>query len=70
MEREYVESSMIESFGFDSTTSILEIEFKNGAIWQYYDVPESVYYEMRTASSHGKFFLLNIRGHYSESRVG
>jgi len=68
MEREYFESSMIRSFGFENST--LEVEFKSGAIWQYFDVPESVYYEMKAASSCGKFFLANIKGQYSESQVG
>lgn len=68
MEREYVESSMIRSFGFE--ISILEVEFNSGSIWQYYDVPESVYYEMKAASSCGKFFNANIKGQYSESQVG
>lgn len=70
MERDYVESSMITSFGYDATISTLEIEFKNGAVWQYFDVPESVYYEMKSADSCGKFFHENIKGQYSESQVG
>lgn len=70
MEREHVESTMIRSFGFDSTTSILEVEFNSGAIWQYFDVPESLYYEMKSAGSCGKFFNANIKGQYSESQVG
>ena len=37
MERDYVESTMIRSYGFDSSTSTLEVEFNNGAIWQYFD---------------------------------
>lgn len=68
MEREYVESSMIRSFGFENST--LEIEFNSGAIWQYFDVPENVYYEMKSASSCGKFFHANIKGQYAESRIG
>lgn len=70
MEREYVESSMITSFGFDPNVSTLEIEFKRGVVWQYFDVPESVYYEMKAASSCGKFFHANIKGQYAESQVG
>lgn len=71
MQRDYVESSMITSFGYDLTNSILEIEFKsNGSIWQYFDVPESVYYEMKNADSCGKFFHANIKGEYTESQVG
>ena len=68
MEREYVESTMIRSFGFEN--SILEVEFNSGAIWQYFDVPESLYYEMKSASSCGKFFNANIKGQYPESQVG
>ncbi|WP_298117033.1 KTSC domain-containing protein [Flavobacterium sp.] len=70
MERDYVESKMIRSYGFDSLTSTLEVEFNNGAIWQYFDVPENLYYEMKASSSCGKFFNANIRDHYSESRIG
>jgi hypothetical protein len=71
MERDYVQSSMINSFGYDSTISTLEVEFKSsGAVWQYFDVPESVYYEMKSASSCGKFFHSSIKGQYAESQVG
>lgn len=70
MEREYVQSSMIRSFGFDSSSSTLEVEFNSGAVWQYFDVPESTYYEMKSAGSSGKFFHANIKGQYSESQVG
>jgi hypothetical protein len=70
MDREYVESSMIKSIGFDPNTSTLEVEFNSGAIWQYYDVLESTYYEMKSASSIGKFFHANIKGHYSDGQVG
>jgi hypothetical protein len=70
MEREYVQSSMIKSFGFDSSSSTLEVEFNSGAVWQYFDVSESTYYEMKSAESCGKFFNANIRDQYAESQVG
>lgn len=70
MEREIVDSSLASSVGYDPSTSILEIEFKtNGAIWQYLDVPENVYYEMMSGSV-GKYFHANIKGQYSEVQVG
>lgn len=69
MEREYVDSSMIASIGYDASTSTLEIEFKsNGEVWQYYDFPESAYYELKSGSI-GKFFNANIRGKFRESKV-
>jgi hypothetical protein len=69
MERQNVNSSMATSVGYDSTTSTLEIEFKAGEIWQYFDVPENVYNEMMSGSI-GKYFLANIKNQYRESRVG
>ena len=71
MEREYVESSMMVSVGYDPTNSTLEIEFKSdGAVWQYYDFPESNYNDFRNSGSLGKYFHANIKGQYTESRVG
>lgn len=70
MERQYVESSNLLSIGYDASLSILEIEFKTSQIWQYYDVPESLWYEFENSGSKGKFFWANIRGKYSENRIG
>lgn len=69
MKREYVRSRMITIYGFESSSSTLEVEFSSGAVWQYYDVPESVYYKMKNAVSLGKFFLANIKGQYAENQV-
>ncbi len=70
MDRESVQSSMIISIGYDPETSTLELEFNSGAVWQYYDVPESVFHDMRNSGSLGKYFHANIRGQYRESQVG
>ena len=70
MERQNVESRLAASVGYDPNTSTLEIEFKTtGAVWQYYDVPESVFNEMMNGSI-GKYFHANIKGQYTESQVG
>jgi KTSC domain len=70
MEREYVQSSNLRSIGYDSNSSTLEVEFNNGAIWQYYDVLESTYYELKSAASIGKFFNSNIKDCHSGSQIG
>lgn len=71
MEREYVESQMIASYGYDPDTSTLEVEFKkNGVIWQYFEVPESVFWEMKSAGSSGQFFNAHIKNVYTGSQVG
>ncbi len=69
MERQYVDSTLATSVGYDPNTSTLEIEFKStGAVWQYYDVPENVFNEMMNGSI-GKYFHSNIKGQYSEGQV-
>ena len=71
MNKEYVESSMITSIGYDSNCSTLEIEFKrSGAVWDYFDIPESLWYEFNGSDSKGKYFLRTIKNQYTESRVG
>lgn len=70
MDRMYVESSAIESIGYDTENAILEVEFKRThAVWQYLDVPENVWYDFQSSSSLGHYFSVNIRNQYPEVRV-
>ena len=69
MTRIAVTSSNVEGVGYDSSTQTLEVEFKNGNIYQYFDVPESVYDAMVNADSAGKFLINNIKGVYRYARV-
>ena len=59
---------MAKSIGYDAESSTLEIEFQSGEIWQYYEVPEGVFYEMKSVSI-GKYFQLMIKNQYKERRV-
>ena len=70
MERQNVDSSMIRSIGYDFDNQVLEVEFNSGAVWQYYDFPEYLWYEFESSDSKGKFFHREIKDQYSESRVG
>ena len=56
--------------GFDQDASVLEIEFKGGEIWQYFDFPETICYEFESSESIGKFFHREIKNQYAESRIG
>lgn len=70
MQRKNIESSFIASIGYDSTASVLEIEFNAGQVWQYYDFPESLWYAFESAGSQGKFFHAEIKGKFNEGQVG
>ena len=69
MQRKSIESSMICSIGFDFSNSTLEIEFNSGAVWQYYDFPESLWYDFENCESQGQFFHREIRNQFPESQV-
>ncbi len=69
MFRQSVSSSNLRSVGYDFHTSILEIEFNSGGVYQYFNVPASVYQALISASSHGTYFHAYIKNHYRYSRI-
>lgn len=69
MQRTSVSSSNVASVGYDPESSTLEIEFNNGAIYQYFDVNENIYNELLNAGSVGGYLASNIKGKYRFSRV-
>jgi len=60
MDRILVNSSNLVTVGYDATAQVLEVEFQSGRVYQYLDVPESVYQDLMTASSKGEYFHDNI----------
>lgn len=60
MERQPIVSSNIVSAGYDAASCVLEIEFKQGAVWQYSNFPENMWYEFLSAPSQGKYFSNQI----------
>jgi KTSC domain-containing protein len=71
MVRDVVDSSMMASIGYDHSDGTVEVEFRSsGQVWQYYDVPEATYNDVRAADSLGKAFNAVIKGHFREARVG
>ncbi|TKF53223.1 KTSC domain-containing protein [Vibrio lentus] len=62
-----VSSSNIDSIGYEDET--LQIQFLNGSIYQYFDVPEHIFTGLIEADSAGKFLAANVKGTYRYSRV-
>mgnify|MGYP004506480535 FL=1 len=70
MTRQRVSSSNIASVGYDSVLSILEVEFLNGSVYRYYDVPEILFKGLMSAASHGKYFNALIKnGPYQYEKI-
>jgi hypothetical protein len=69
MEREPVTSSNLAEVGYDPETETLEVLFKHGGIYQYFNVPAFINERLMTADSVGRFFNAEIKGHYPEAKV-
>ena len=63
-----VESTSLESVGFDPATNQLEIEFRDGGVYRY-AVPRRIHQELMAADSLGAFFARRIRHHYPGWKV-
>ena len=64
-----VDSSNIEAIGYEEDSATLQIEFKNGGTYQYFDVPENISESLRYADSVGKYLASQIKGVYRYSKV-
>lgn len=69
MDRNYVASSNIASIGYDEPSQTLEVEFLNGSVYQYYNVPKNLYDQLMQEGSKGKFLGTYIKNGYPYSRV-
>lgn len=69
MERKPVSSSQIKSIGYDAEARQLEVEFLNGAVYTYDNVPATVYASITEAESVGKQFTNLVKGKYAYRRV-
>lgn len=69
MRRDPVVSSNLVSVGYDSQSGTLEVEFQNGTVYQYFNVPQSTYEAFMAAPSKGQFFAYQIRDRFPYGRV-
>ena len=61
-------SKAIKSFDYDSDKQILRVEFGNGSVYKYHEVPESVYKGMKDNPSVGQYFNAEIRDKFGFDR--
>jgi hypothetical protein len=69
MDRIPVKSSSIASAGYSAEMSTLEVEYRNGSLYQYFAVPKSVFDSLLAAESKGAFVSERIRRHYPYRKV-
>lgn len=69
IKRQPVESSVLAAVGYDAQKRLLEIEFRSGAIYRYFEVQEEIHRRLLAAESKGHFFGANIRDKFRSERV-
>ena len=67
--RQPVQSAALVSVGYSKRLHAIEIEFTNGAVYRYADVPRSVYHDLMSAESKARFYHANIKGKFRSMRV-
>jgi len=63
------ESSNIAQYRYEIKEHVLQVEFKNGGTYNYYDVPQPIFDQMKAATSKGQFLAQNVKGAYRYARV-
>jgi hypothetical protein len=56
-------SRLLVSATYDASQSILQLEFRDGAIYRYFQVSQRLFQELLRAGSHGTHFNHHIRSH-------
>jgi hypothetical protein len=67
--RTTVVSTSIASIGFDSKKRQLDVEFRTGALYRYYEVPAVTFEAFLQATSKGHYFRDSIRERFRFRRL-
>jgi len=62
-------STLLVRATFDARQSILQLEFRDGAVYRYFQVPEALYQNLLSAASHGASFNYTIRGRFPHRQI-
>lgn len=67
--RQAVQSSALATVGYSKRLHALEIEFRDGLIYRYLEVPPTIYRDLVSAPSKARFYNKQVRGKYRCLRV-
>lgn len=64
-----IKSSMFSAQHYDPNSRVLTVQFKNGAVHQYDDVPAEKHFAFVGAASPGGYFNSKIKGNHLGRKV-
>jgi len=62
-------SSVVSAISYDPSRKTLRIIFVSGMIYDYKNVPEEVYYAMKSSGSKGIYLNQHIKGRYAFEKI-
>jgi hypothetical protein len=62
-------STSLQAVAYQEQLGLLELEFRNGAVYHYFDVSESTYQALLRAESKGRHFNHYIRNRFAYARI-
>jgi KTSC domain-containing protein len=62
--KKHVLSTAVWAVGYDEPRGVLQMELMNGAVYDYLDVPRSVYERFMNADSKGGYYNREVRDKY------
>ena len=69
MNRILIKSSNLHSVAYLREEQILEVEFHNSGVYQFYKVPVRMFFELLEAESHGSYFNHHIKDHFRYRKI-
>jgi len=67
MKRIKVKSSNLKAVGYES--EIMEIEFLNGSVYEYSEIPKKLHEDLMDAESIGKYYNQYIKGQFTSKKL-
>lgn len=64
-----IKSSNLKSASYNTESKILTVTFNNGSIYEYYDVPWTIFTKFRMSESQGKHFNTSISKSYKYKKI-
>jgi lysyl-tRNA synthetase class 2 len=55
--------------GYNDSTKILEIEFQNGLVYQFLEVPPKIYMDLLRSAEIGKYFTDKVRTKFKSKQI-
>ena len=62
-------SSVVAAIRYDANANTLRVIYVSGSVYDYKQVPEKVYKEMRAASSKGEFLNKHIKPKFEFEKI-